>query len=523
MTAVSVAFDGTRVNDAEATTNWTGATATPTLEPDFRYQGSNCISAQVKTSETGFYYRQAGVTHDFTTPKIWIAKAIITNKDALDGNGLVLEIGTGTRTAYHQYFVWSATTYPIAGGWTIVPIDPTAVNYRSATTGTPDLSVVDFFGIRGDCNAIAKAPNCGMDAIDYITNGTGLTLTGGDSGDPDGTFADFTTFDEGTTTNRYGVIATRDGVLYVTGTLTIGTATATVFTDSNRVLVFPDGRFQAGFCGIKFGLQNASNIITISNCVFNGRGSKAFYDTRPDYTVNNSAGTLSISGTTFNRFRYIQLDDTATLNSCNFLNGERIIQGGALITNSTISGATTPDGYAFIIANNPANIQDCNFTFSDGYGIEITNAGTYTFQGNSFTGYGANGTGDAAVYNNSGGAVTLNITGGGDSPTFTNGTGASTTINNAVVLTITCKNEAGLAIQGIRVRIERDDNGVMIAEGTTNASGVFTTSFNYTGDIDAKIIARLKGYKNNAAVSTITTSGLSVPFTMLRDEAVNLP
>lgn len=520
----NVSFDGTRVNTAEATTNWTAAAATPTLEPDFRYQGGNCISAQVKTAETGFYYRQAGVTHDFTTPKIWLAKVIITNKDALDGNGLVLEIGDGARTNYHRYFTWSATSYPILGGWTIVPIDPTAVNYRSATVGTPTLSVVDFFGVQGDCNAISKAANLGMDAVDYIASGTGLTLAGGaGGGDPDGYFGSFVVFDEGTTNNRWGIVTTREGIIYVNGTLTIGNATATGFTDSNQVLVFPDGRYQAGFCGVNFGLQNASTTIFISNCVFNGKGRKAFYDTRPNYTVNGKNGTLSISGSTFNVFRYIQLDTSTTMSNCNFLNGERIIQGGALLSNCTVSGATTPDGYAFVIADNPANIQDCNFTFSDGYGIEINRAGTFTFQGNSFTGYGANGTGDAAVYNNSGGAVTLNITGSGDSPTFTNGTGASTTINNAVVLTISCKNEAGLAIQGIRVRIERDDNGTMIAEGTTNASGIFTTSFNYTGDIDAKVVARLKGYKNNSAVSTITTSGLSVPFTMLRDEAVNLP
>ena len=37
---------------------------------------------------------------------------------------------------------------------------------------------------------------------------------------------------------------------------------------------------------------------------------------------------------------------------------------------------------------------------------------------------GADGTTDAAIYNNSGGAITLNISGGGDTPTVRNGASA---------------------------------------------------------------------------------------------------
>lgn len=74
---------------------------------------------------------------------------------------------------------------------------------------------------------------------------------------------------------------------------------------------------------------------------------------------------------------------------------------------------------------------------STGHAIRITTPGTYTFSGNTFTSFGANGTTSAAIYNDSGGLVTLNIAGGGNTPTVRNGVGASTTINNNVTVTLT--------------------------------------------------------------------------------------
>lgn len=405
MAVVSVTYQGARVNTGEATTNWVAAGATPTLEPDFRYQGSNCISASVKTTEAGFYYRQAGLTHDFqTAPVVWLAKVIATNKDALDGNGLILEIGTGTRTAYHRYFIYNASTYPIAGGWAIIPIDPNIAGLRSASVGTPNLAAVDFFGVQADFNATSKAPNLGMDAIDYIVSGTGLSLTGGDGVDADGTFNSFLSFDEGNTANRYGIVSSRDGIIYVVGTLMIAGNgnTATGFTDSNKVLVFPGGLFNNGFAGVYFNLVNASTTINISSCTFNSRGAVgSFSDTRANYFVNNTNGTLTFSGNSFNTFRNFTLTSACTVTNCAFSNGLLITQAGSTLTGCTFSGQTTIAGESLVLSTNPQLISSCTFTSGGaGHAIQITTAGTYNFSANFFNSYGANNTTDAAVYNN---------------------------------------------------------------------------------------------------------------------------
>ena len=98
----------------------------------------------------------------------------------------------------------------------------------------------------------------------------------------------------------------------------------------------------------------------------------------------------------------------------------------------------------------------------------------------------------------------------------------TTIIKNSVTLTVTCKNTAGLGIEGVRIRIEAT-GGALISEGATNSSGVFTDSYNFLGATDVNVVARLKGYKNNGASDQIGSGGLSIPFTMIRDQAVNLP
>jgi hypothetical protein len=511
MAAVAVVFDGTRLTAADATTGFTADSATPTQETDYFYQGTASVSAQVKTAETGFYYNPGGA--NLSSPqRVWLLKAIITNPAALDGNGLLSRIGHLLPTpAYHVYNIYSASTYPIQGGWQIIPIDPNVSVHRTSTVGSPNLASVTWMGLRADCSVTAKAPNLAMDAVDVITNGTGLTLTGGDGGSTDGTFNDFVTSDEGTSGNRWGVVSTREGVLYVNGVLTIGTATATEFTDSNRVLVFPSSRVDTGFCGVDFGLQSASTIITVSNSVFRGRGTQGTPDTRPDYTVTGTSGTLSITGSTFNTFRNIDLTSKATFTSCSFLSGLKLTQSSGVLTSCVISGATTGDGVAFITSDDPSKISGCSFIFSDGHAIEITTTGTYTFSGNQFSGYGSAGTNDAAIYNNSGGAVTLNITGGGSTPTVRNGSGASTTVNANVQVTLTgLKNPSEVRVFSAGTTTEISGTG---GENITSGTHVFSISSGQSVDI---VILAL-GFQNMRILSYSTTADATIPISQVID------
>lgn len=133
--------------------------------------------------------------------------------------------------------------------------------------------------------------------------------------------------------------------------------------------------------------------------------------------------------------------------------------------------------------------------------------------------------GRAAVHNNSGGLVTLNIVGGGNLPTIRNSEGSSTVVNLSVPVTITCiDQETKSPIEGVAVFLETDPGGVdIISYALTNASGQVVTSYSGSTPQAVTGFAR-KGtaspvYKAANITGTIqTSSGLSQTVVMVRDQ-----
>lgn len=467
MATVVVAFDGTRVSNSDTLTGWTAEGATPTTETDYFYQGAGSMSIQVKTGEVGAYFT-AGATANFSSGNfVWIAKFIQTNKDAIDGNGLQLKIGSANTAAY-LYNIYSSTTYPVAGGWQIQCINPNISQWRSSTIGSPDLTAVDVYGIRSDASATAKAPNLGADAIDYITSNTGLTLTRGDSTDANGSFSDFVTFDEGTLNNRYGVIQTRDGILYINGKLNIGNTTVnTEFTDSNRVLVFPHHRVANGFCGINFDCSNTGSNTNITACVFNGRGAlTSSDDTRPSYDVISTFGLITLDSCSFNTFARIGLQSQAKFISCSFINGLQINAASANIQFSTFTGCTGGSNASYLVwpdnVDTNGKLDGCIFTkgTTETHAIQLANQSltSITLTDVTFTGYNAtNGQPNSAIHvMKTTGDLTINIT-GGTTPSYLSEGATVTIVSGAVDVTVTARTTAGTAVQNARVFLRASD------------------------------------------------------------------
>jgi len=108
----------------------------------------------------------------------------------------------------------------------------------------------------------------------------------------------------------------------------------------------------------------------------------------------------------------------------------------------------------------------------------------------------------AAIYNNSGGAVTITITNGGNIPSYRNSDGSSTTIVANVNVTVTILDQAGDPIPGVEVAIFQDNTSrtVVLASAPTNASGQVTTTASQ--NLGAIIIRA----RQSTSIATFSTS-----------------
>ena len=283
MAVVAVVFDGTRLSASESETDggvWDKykATQSPTQETDFILQGTNEISNKVSNSAGGLEFED-DATVDFTTPKVVLVKFQCSTPGLLDltvAKALSYEVGQGTNggTWSYEYYLSGlyAGAYPLLKNWRVIAIDPNEVAWRDAETGTPAISTTDWYGLYADITSVVKSENLIHSALDHVNSGAGLTLTGGDGASADGTLDDFLAEDFDNSSNRWGVIIPGEDENIINGVLTIGTATATVYNDSNRFLVFPHHLVGDGFCGVDIGMSNASSDINFTSYTFKGKG-----------------------------------------------------------------------------------------------------------------------------------------------------------------------------------------------------------------------------------------------------------
>lgn len=272
------------------------------------------------------------------------------------------------------------------------------------------------------------------------------------------------------------------------------------------------------------------------------------------HTAATNAATWDFTGLTVVNAN-VTLRNVMTFDSMTFTSCPTIVASGCALTNSTISkvptsndtftsnGSTTVDNCTINITNVSSGNRWCsvaspsiftNSTFvgsgSTGHAIRITTAGTYSLVGNTFTGFGADGSNSAAIFNDSGGAVTINVSGGGNTPTIRNGASATTTVNNAKVFTVTN------VIDGSEVRIYKQSdltelggaetvgaspsglNNVTVAADADNAGRYKVTySYNYTADTAVFVVVLHNNYQALRPSFTLKSTDSSLQITQQTD------
>ncbi len=129
--------------------------------------------------------------------------------------------------------------------------------------------------------------------------------------------------------------------------------------------------------------------------------------------------------------------------------------------------------------------------------------------------------GKAAVFNDTGGAITINVN-SGSTPSVRNGSGASTTVAASVTVTMECLDENGDGIQNVQCSMFLDSDLSEVLNADSNASGIATTGF--SGSTPAGIHWRMRkgsgsgsggNFKKESGIGTIETgTGFSVTQTL---------
>jgi hypothetical protein len=516
--AFEVAFDGTRINAADATTNWAADSATPTLDSDAFYQGTGSIAFQVKTSDTGVKFASSSTN---MTDSAWLVKYQTTRPASLDGNGASVRLGSSDAANYYVWSLFNASTYPGIGGWVIVLLNPNVSEWRLSTSGSPNLGAVIYWGFRGDQSASANRVNTFADAIDIIPLGKGLTGTGSS---PSGKFADFVSADEGTVSNRWGVVQSRDGIVFVNGLLTIGSAgTATGFASTNEVLVFPAHLVTTGNVGLVFDLQNAGTNISLVSAVVNGRGalSAGGNDTRPRLTVNGTSGVATFTGCSFVGLEQAILRSVVTMTECTFTRCGLITPNGATMLDCSVLESTVATNTSALVwneATNPDGKLD-GMTFTKGanahHAIELgTSSPTeVTLRNMSFTGFSAsNGQNDSVIHvKRTSGNVTIFAVNASGTVSYKSDGANVTVITDMRTLTLT-----GIKV-GSEVRIFRVSDDVELAGAESEDDGTFTYTYQYTADTPVYIHIHHLDYLFLRIETTLVNADASIPVQQTRD------
>lgn len=518
MAAASYTTDLITVNLLDTTTpvigEPTGSTAGTTIavETDHFVVGSACIAKIVNaTGVSGMGFQNAtavtiptdGAVYMWT---VYLAANAIGTKTS---GGMQILVGN-TSANYNRFYIYGSDTVEY-GGWQCNAVDPART--PSATQGTPN-GTWQYFGMAS--NSVSAVQRGYPQAWDAVRAGRGsIIMIGGDLANGYATFDAAAEVNDtnvpGVTENRWGIFAFANGTYTLQGRLAFGSSgTAVDFRDSNRAIFVKSTDFVTTNFNT-FEIINAASRVDWTSISIS-----SLTTVSPGRILVTDNADFNVQGCTFTDLGTSSFLSNTTVDDTTFRRCGQITHGNCTFTNNLV---TRSSATVALITANPANVQNCDFiSAGTGHAIEITTPGTYTFTGNTFSGYGADGTTNAAVYNNSGGAVTLNVSGGGTVPTVRNGTGASTTVVAAANLTF-----SGLQ-NGSEVRVYLGTDPATSTElGGVESSGTsFTVSQSVAGQNGYYTIHALN-YNSIYQPITFSGSDQTIPIVQSLDRTYTNP
>jgi hypothetical protein len=262
--------------------------------------------------------------------------------------------------------------------------------------GSPTTTAQWFGGaaVLSGATAVSKGNPFGLDAIRW---GRGESrMYDGESADP-ASFAGFATNANDTVANRLGLIQEIDGGFLIQGKIVLGYSAAVYFKQENTTVLIADTeKVVSSFNAIEIRQPSGTSTVIFTNVSFLALNATA----RGNWITTDNA-TVTLTACTFTSMGTFGFLGSTTATTCTFRACNLVTQSSAVIVGCTFD--STNDATKGLLSNNPANVTSCIFKSSGTkHGIEFNTPGTYTWAGNTFTGYASSdgSSGNEAVYNN---------------------------------------------------------------------------------------------------------------------------
>lgn len=392
----------------------------------------------------------------------------------------------------------------------------------AGTEANLNFSAITIVGYGSIHNAKAQGNvvNTYFDGIYYIANSTGATtgyaatVSGGTVGTPE-TMTDLVGDDE---TVGAGMFSSPvSGIYYIFAPTQWGdTGTGSSYfigTDETWVYLGDNGggrsvganHFPMRFVGNSTGTNSFAQTRVVNINI--GRRAQFYWD-NADFDIIDLEGCTWIDfGTIICPGSDVDKNaDAQVFNNC-----DQLSPNGMNMSDLQFNGANNANGAMLLDTSGDSNnIVGAEF-ISDGTGhaIEISVAGTYDFDNFTFSGYGADGTTDAAVYISVNAAVTINVQNGGDIPTVRN-SGTAPTINANVTVAIN-----GVA-EGTATKVIANEtagtvtSGDTLGQGLADSTGEFSFQLNYESAFGAGLDALIEARNQGLPTAAIADDGGSL-------------
>lgn len=480
-------------------------------------EGTQCYGFDCD-KESGGYEYPLGAATDMREMTVYIWVSIPTALGGLENlvpgagqSGLFISAYDGTNRGY--WHVAGKDTWD--GAWKCFKAflgDPVDSGVQ------PDASAITYIGFGVDHpNAKSKAScNIFFDAIRYGTGDKGISVYGGSEGSE----LDFDDIVTGDAAGAYGIIKDVGGVYYVNGAIKFGhDSQDCYFKDIGKLIVFEDTPHTSGEL-YKFEIIEGASQVTqfqlgelsgtqgIQGCFVTAAGPQDW-----DLLCSGEAvERFRLYGNTLGRTKWVDLSYSGEKDilSCSF--------------QDQASGEIYPSGIDFSYSNiiNPTNVgmvfendtdalpDNCNFIACP-VGIEFRWSGEYSFNNLVFT----NCAND--VWNNSGGAITINATGTSNPSSYS---GENVTIVNTKYHRVTN------VIQGSEVTYVsgEGESAIELAhEESVGADGISQYDYSYSGDHDVDILIMHLNYEPWQQTVTLSSTDTILPVSQVQDRIYSNP